>query len=159
MTIILKKFKKGDQVTHIDPNDPCFGIVYAVKSCKTKKFGNQNIEIMAFNGDGNSGYVNTHFYKLLNQNYYKFKLDTGYYAYQVYTLPLTWGNLCDHCNEQLPSDFGKFYIPCMNHLVCYNCFDTWVEQSKYYDKEISSYEKENCDYFEKIYQKEKFNNE
>jgi len=44
---------------------------------------------------------------------------------------LKWGGMavCDHCNKEVSYDSSGYFIAVLNHWVCPECYDKWLEKA------------------------------
>lgn len=79
----------------------------------------------------------------------KFKSEQGYVVYRCILPEIrSWGGLgiCDFCGK-----FNRigYLVPVLNSCICPSCFDEWNNAHTMYPEDLP-YEKQKCDYYERI---------
>lgn len=44
--------------------------------------------------------------------------------------------ICDECNKLLDKNEKVYYVPVLNHAMCKDCFDDWINYATRYEKDI-----------------------
>lgn len=54
--------------------------------------------------------------------------------------------ICDECNKLLDKNEKVYYVPVLNHAMCEDCFNDWINHATRYEED-TPYEKRNYNYY------------